>query len=44
VVIESGVKAGDLVVVAGQLKLSNGAKVNVVEDQTLPEMTKVPLQ
>ncbi len=44
VVIESGVKAGDMVVVAGQLKLSNGTKVNVVEGQTLPEMTDVPLQ
>ena len=44
VVIESGVKAGDMVVVAGQLKLSNGTKVNLVEGQTLPEMTDVPLQ
>jgi len=44
VVIESGLKAGDMVVVAGQLKLSNGTKVNVVEGQTLPEMTKVPVQ
>ena len=44
VVIESGLKAGDMVVVAGQLKLSNGTKVNVVEGQTLPEMTQVPLQ
>lgn len=44
VVIESGLKAGDMVVVAGQLKLSNGIKVNVVEGQTLPEMTKVPVQ
>jgi len=44
VVIESGLKAGDMVVVAGQLKLSNGTKVNVVEGQTLPEMTQVPVQ
>jgi membrane fusion protein, multidrug efflux system len=44
VVIESGVKAGDMVVVAGQLKLSSGTKVNVVEGQTLPEMTQVPVQ
>src|SRR5687767_12572645 len=44
VVIESGLKAGDMVVVAGQLKLSSGTKVNVVEGQTLPEMTKVPVQ
>ena len=44
VVIQKGVKAGDMVVVAGQLKLSNGAKVKVVEGQTLPEMTAVPVQ
>jgi multidrug efflux pump subunit AcrA (membrane-fusion protein) len=44
VVIESGLKAGQQVVVAGQLKISNGMKVNVVEGQTLPEMTDVPLQ
>jgi membrane fusion protein (multidrug efflux system) len=44
VVIEQGLKAGDMVVVAGQLKLSNGSKVNVVEGQTLPEMTSVPVQ
>jgi membrane fusion protein, multidrug efflux system len=44
VVIESGLKAGDMVVIAGQLKLSTGTKVNVVEGQTLPEMTKVPVQ
>jgi multidrug efflux pump subunit AcrA (membrane-fusion protein) len=44
VVIESGLKVGDMVVVAGQLKLSTGTKVNVVEGQTLPEMTQVPLQ
>lgn len=44
VVIESGLKVGDMVVVAGQLKLSSGTKVNVVEGQTLPEMTKVPVQ
>ena len=44
VVIESGLKAGDMVVVAGQLKLSSGTKVNVVEGQTLPEMTEVPVQ
>ncbi len=44
VVVDSGIKAGDMVVVAGQLKLSNGTKVNVVEGQALPEMTDVPLQ
>ena len=44
VVVETGLKAGQRVVVAGQLKLSNGTKVNVVEGQTLPEMTNVPLQ
>ena len=44
VVIESGLKAGDMVVVAGQLKLTNGTKVNVVEGQALPEMTQVPVQ
>jgi membrane fusion protein (multidrug efflux system) len=44
VVIEEGLKAGQQVVVAGQLRLSNGTKVNVVEGQALPEMTKVPLQ
>jgi hypothetical protein len=32
------------VVVAGQLKLSNGSKVKVVEGQTLPEMTAIPVQ
>jgi membrane fusion protein, multidrug efflux system len=44
VVIEEGLKSGQPVVVAGQLRLSNGTRVNVVEGQTLPEMTKVPLQ
>jgi membrane fusion protein (multidrug efflux system) len=44
VVIEEGLKAGQKVVIAGQLRLSNGTKVKVVEGQTLPEMTKVPLQ
>ncbi len=44
VTIEKGLKAGDQVVVAGQLKLSNGSKVKVVEGQTLPEMTAVPVQ
>jgi membrane fusion protein (multidrug efflux system) len=44
VVIEKGVKVGDLVVVAGQLKLSNGSKVNVVEGQALPDMTTIPVQ
>lgn len=44
VVVEEGLKSGEPVVVAGQLRLSNGTKVNVVQDQTLPEMTKVPLQ
>jgi len=44
VVIEKGLKAGDMVVVAGQLKLSNGSKVKVVEGQTLPEMTSIPVQ
>ena len=44
VVIEKGLKTGDVVVVAGQLKLSNGSKVKVVEGQTLPEMTTVPVQ
>jgi hypothetical protein len=33
-----------MVVVAGQLKLSNGSKVKVVEGQTLPDMTSIPLQ
>jgi membrane fusion protein, multidrug efflux system len=44
VVIEEGLKSGQQVVVAGQLRLSNGTKVNVVEGQALPEMTNVPLQ
>jgi membrane fusion protein (multidrug efflux system) len=44
VVIEEGLQTGQEVVVAGQLRLSNGTKVSVVEGQTLPEMTKVPLQ
>ena len=44
VVVEQGVNAGDKVVVAGQLRLSNGSKVNLVEGETLPEMTTVPLQ
>jgi hypothetical protein len=33
-----------MVVVAGQLKLSNGTKVNVVDGMALPEMTDVPVQ
>ena len=44
VVIESGIDAGQMVVVAGQLKLSNGTKVRLVEGQTLPEMTDIPMQ
>jgi membrane fusion protein, multidrug efflux system len=44
VVVETGIKPGQLVVVAGQLKISNGTKVNVVDGQTLPEMTDVPVQ
>jgi len=44
VVVEKGLNAGQQVVVAGQLRLSNGTKVNVVEGQTLPEMTEIPLQ
>lgn len=44
VVVENGITAGQLVVVAGQLKLNNGTPVNVVEGQTLPEMTDVPVQ
>lgn len=44
VVIESGLTPGQRVVVAGQLNLSNGIKVNVVDGQTLPEMTDVPQQ
>lgn len=44
VVIESGIATGQVVVVAGQLKLNNGTLVNVVEGQTLPEMTNVPVQ
>jgi membrane fusion protein, multidrug efflux system len=44
VVVQEGLKPGQPVVVAGQLRLSNGTKVNVVEGQALPEMTKVPLQ
>jgi membrane fusion protein (multidrug efflux system) len=44
VVIESGIATGQIVVVAGQLKLNNGTLVNVVEGQTLPEMTNVPVQ
>lgn len=44
VVVNSGINTGQLVVVTGQLKLSNGRKVNVVDGQTLPEMTAVPMQ
>jgi membrane fusion protein, multidrug efflux system len=44
VVIESGIAPGQKVVVAGQLKISNGTKVNLVDGQTLPEMTEVPVQ
>lgn len=44
VVIESGLAADQLVVVAGQLKLSNGTKVSIVDGQTLPEMTHIPIQ
>jgi membrane fusion protein (multidrug efflux system) len=44
VVVESGLTAGQRIVVAGQLNLSNGTKVNVVDGQALPEMTDVPQQ
>lgn len=44
VAVDSGLEPGQKVVVAGQLNLSNGTKVNVVDGQTLPEMTNVPMQ
>ena len=43
-VITEGVKAGDLVVASGQLKLQNGAPVRVVEDAALTIPAETPVQ
>ena len=41
--ILSGVKAGDTVVTAGQVRLSNHAKVKVVESDTLDAPAETPM-
>jgi membrane fusion protein (multidrug efflux system) len=40
--ISKGVKPGDRVVTSGQLKLSNGTKVKVIEDNTLAPPATLP--
>ena len=35
VVIRKGLKAGEQIVTAGQLKLDNGARVSLIDDQAL---------
>lgn len=40
--ITSGVNAGDIVITSGQHKLSNGAKVKIVADNTLTSPTELP--
>lgn len=44
VVVTKGLKDGDKVVTAGQIRIGNGTPVKLVEGQGLPEMTEVPLQ
>ncbi|SJN57154.1 efflux RND transporter periplasmic adaptor subunit [Vibrio ruber] len=41
--ILSGVKDGDVIVTSGQVRLSNGAKVHVVESDTLTPSSEVPM-
>ena len=41
--ILTGVKAGDLVVTSGQVRLSNGAKVKVVENDALTPKAETPM-
>ena len=41
--ILKGVKAGELVVTSGQVRLSNGAKVKVVENDTLTPPAETPM-
>lgn len=36
-VIRKGLKAGEQIVIAGQLKLDNGARVSLSDDQSLSE-------
>jgi multidrug efflux system membrane fusion protein len=44
VAIVEGVKAGELVVASGQLKLQNGAAVRVVADDALKIPAEPPVQ
>ncbi|WP_429118674.1 efflux RND transporter periplasmic adaptor subunit [Aeromonas hydrophila] len=41
--VVSGIKAGDEVVMSGQVRLSNGAKVKIVQDQGLKVPDQVPM-
>lgn len=38
-----GLKAGDIIVTSGQVRLSNGSQVQIVEDRTLTEPTHPPM-
>ncbi len=44
VLIEEGLKAGEMVVTSGQLKLDNGTHVAVVKDETLSIPEQVPVE
>ena len=41
-VIQSGLKAGDRLVTSGQVRLSNGSRVTIVEDPTLQTPDTIP--
>ncbi len=41
--IASGVKAGDMVVTSGQVRLSNGSHVRIVKDDTLAKPDSIPM-
>ena len=41
--VVSGIKAGDEVVMSGQVRLSNGAKVKIVQDQGLKVPDQAPM-
>jgi membrane fusion protein (multidrug efflux system) len=44
VLIEEGLKAGEMVVTSGQLKLDTGTRVAIVEDETLKLPEEVPVE
>jgi membrane fusion protein (multidrug efflux system) len=44
VVLESGVEAGEMIVTSGQLKLDNGTRVAIVDEDTLKVPDEVPVE